>query len=194
MTTFDFYQKNSLKFYNSTVDVDAQALYKFFLPLIPSGGHILDAGCGSGRDARAFIDRGYKVTAFDASATLAAMAAQLTEQPVETCLFDEFQTIRWFDGVWACASLLHVPYAELAATINHLAGFLVPGGYFYCSFKHGRGEVLRDGRHFTYMDEAQLQDLLGSTDLWVHTSWITHDLRPERAAEQWLNVILARDA
>lgn len=189
-TTFDFYQKNALQFYNSTVGVDAQELYKYFLPLIPAEGYILDAGCGSGRDARAFINRGYKVTAFDASASLAAMAAQLTEQLVETCLFDKFQTKLLFDGIWACASLLHVPYTELAGTMSHLAGFLVPAGYFYCSFKYGRGEVLRDGRHFTYMDEALLQELLESTGLLVHKSWITHDLRPEKATEKWLNVIL----
>lgn len=193
-TTSDFYQKNALQFYNSTVGIDAQELYKYFLPLIPDGGHILDAGCGSGRDAKAFVSQSYKVTAFDASATLAAMAAQLTGLTVQTCRFDEFQAKRHFDGVWACASLLHVPYLELAATINHLAGFLVPGGYFYCSFKYGLGEVLRDGRLFTYMDEALLQDLLKSTDLWVHTSWTTHDLRPEKATEQWLNVILGLKA
>lgn len=189
-TTSDFYQKNALQFYHSTVGVDAQELYKYFLPLIPDGGQILDAGCGSGRDARAFIDRGYDVTAFDASATLAAMASQLTGLSVQTCQFDEFHTKRRFEGIWACASLLHVPYAKLAATMNYLAGYLVPSGYFYCSFKYGRGEVLRDGRHFTYMDEALLHDLLGATDLRVHTSWTTHDLRPERAAERWLNVIL----
>ncbi|MGO0308749.1 class I SAM-dependent methyltransferase [Endozoicomonas acroporae] len=192
--TSEFYQKNAMQFYNSTVGVDAQELYKFFLPLIPDGGHILDAGCGSGRDARAFIDRGYKVTAFDASGTLAAMASKLTGLAVETCLFDEFQTERQFDGVWACASLLHVPYVELAATINHLAGFLVSNGCLYCSFKYGQGEVLRDGRLFTYMDEALLQDLLKPTDLWVLTSWTTHDLRPEKAIEQWLNVILGLKA
>ncbi|WP_422136328.1 class I SAM-dependent methyltransferase [Endozoicomonas sp. ALD040] len=189
-TTSDFYQKNALQFYSSTVGVDARELYKFFLPLIPNGGHILDAGCGSGRDARAFLNRGYKVTAFDASANLAAMASQLTGLTVQTCLFDEFQTKRQFDGIWACASLLHVPYSDLAATINHLAGFLVPGGYFYCSFKYGRGEALRDGRHFTYMDDALLQNMLSSTELWIHNSWTTRDLRPERATEQWLNVIL----
>lgn len=189
-STSEFYQKNALQFYNSTVAVDAQELYKFFLPLIPDGGRILDAGCGSGRDARVFIDRGYKVTAFDASRTLAAMASELTGLPVETCSFDEFQTKRQFDGVWACASLLHVPYKELAATINHLAEFLVSGGYFYCSFKYGQGEELRDGRHFTHMDGALLQDLLRLTNLWLHKSWITYDLRPEKATERWQNVLL----
>ena len=71
----------------TTVGVNAQALYDHFLPLIPNGGRILDAGCGSGRDAKAFKDRGYIITAFDACAPLAEMASVLIQQPVTVTSF-----------------------------------------------------------------------------------------------------------
>ena len=189
-STSDFYLQNAQQFYDSTVSVEASELYERFLPLIPAGGRILDAGCGSGRDARAFFNRGYEVTGFDACAPLAEMASKLLEQPVMACQFNEFTSELPFDGIWACASLLHIIYADLAETMNYLASFLLPSGYFYCSFKYGEGEGNVDGRHFTYLNENGMQSLSEQAGLSVYQSWVTHDLRPERANEKWLNVVL----
>ncbi len=189
-STSDFYLRNAQQFYDSTVSVDANELYECFLPLIPAGGRILDAGCGSGRDARAFLNNGYKVTAFDACVPLVDLASRLLNQPVMACRFNEFQSESQFDGIWACASLLHVPYSELVETISHLTGFLRPSGYFYFSFKYGEGEGEIGGRHFTYLNEVNVQSLSDSAGMFVHQSWVTQDLRPDRADEKWLNVIL----
>jgi trans-aconitate methyltransferase len=71
-------------------------------------GHILDAGCGSGRDSSYFLDKGFDVSAFDASAELAKLASQLIHRPVTVCQFNEYESDKPFDGIWACASLLHV--------------------------------------------------------------------------------------
>ena len=104
-------------FFADTVDVDMTPLYRCFLPLLPEQAHVLDAGCGSGRDALAFAKLGYRVTAFDASPALVALAESHLRRPVQ-CL--HFQDIAWretFDGIWACASLLHVPAAELPDVI-----------------------------------------------------------------------------
>lgn len=188
-STLDFYSQNAQRFYGETIDVDVQELYAAFLPLIPEGGRILDAGCGSGRDAKAFIQKGYRVTAFDACSPLAELAGRLIGQTVSTCSFLDFTTGDQFDGIWACASLLHVPASQLVITINHLAGVLAPSGFFYCSFKYGEGEVFRDGRQFTYMNEATLRTMATSLDLAVYKVLITQDARPERSSEQWLNVI-----
>ena len=78
--TAHYYTENATEFFRETVDVDMTPLYDRFLPLIPAGGHILDAGCGSGRDARYFLDRGYRITAFDASSELAALATEYSRQ------------------------------------------------------------------------------------------------------------------
>ena len=54
-----FYTINAKDFYKRTVNIDVEQLYGLFLPYLPKGSHILDAGCGSGRDTKAFLERGY---------------------------------------------------------------------------------------------------------------------------------------
>ncbi len=185
-----FYDQNAGDFFSSTVHIDAAPLYEKFLPLIPDGGSILDAGCGSGRDAKAFSLKGYDVTAFDSSPALSALAQVMTGITVQVCRFDEFQSDKTFDGIWACASLLHIPLAELKDIFSHLAQYLAYNGHFYCSFKYGEGETTRDTRHFTNMTEISLAEILQGTSLHIHTSWETSDLRPGREHEKWLNAIL----
>lgn len=68
------YNQQAAAYYSATVDVDMQPVYQRFLPYLPEGGHILDAGCGSGRDAKKFMDLGLKLTAFDASKELVNLA------------------------------------------------------------------------------------------------------------------------
>ena len=70
-----YYDRNTDGFIERTVGVDMSSLYAPFLEYVPKGGAILDAGCGSGRDAKAFLDLGYTVTAFDASKTMADLAS-----------------------------------------------------------------------------------------------------------------------
>ena len=137
MSTIAFYDEHADEFYAGTVGADIGELYDAFLPLLPDGARILDAGCGSGRDSRAFLDRGYEVTAFDASAALVEKASALLGRPVRRLTFQEMDYTEAFEGVWACASLLHVPRAEFDAVLARLARALVPGGVAFLSFKYG---------------------------------------------------------
>ena len=190
--TIAFYEQNSDSFFDSTVAVDAQALYDQFLPLLPDKAHILDAGCGSGRDSLAFLKAGYQVTAFDGSLSMTERASALTGLPVMHSLFLDFNSERQFDGIWACASLLHIPLQDLPLTFSHLSSFLRTDGLFYCSFKLGDGEEKRGGRHFTNLDEQGLEQILNTTDLNIARTWTTQDLRPGRENEHWLNAILKK--
>ncbi|MBR3158035.1 MAG: hypothetical protein IKF14_02915 [Atopobiaceae bacterium] len=61
--TLAYYAKNAEAFAASTSDVDLSSLRQRFAALIPPGGRVLDLGCGSGRDSRAFLDMGFRVTA-----------------------------------------------------------------------------------------------------------------------------------
>ncbi len=189
--TTAYYTQQAEAFVRETQSVDMSRLYERFLPHLHSGAHILDAGCGSGRDARAFLERGFRVTAFDASPAIAALAEAYLEMPVAVMRFQEIDWSRHFDAIWACASLLHVSGAELPAVMRRLAHALKPGGLLYASFKYGEGEQVRNGRHFTDLDETGLADLLRQTpELIELDTWVTGDVRPGRESERWLNTVL----
>lgn len=189
--TIAYYRKNAETFFADTVAVEMAPLYERFLPRVPEGGHILDAGCGSGRDSRAFMVRGYSVTAFDASPELARLASGHIGQEVLVMRLEEVEWRQTFDGIWACASLLHVPSPVLPEVISRLAEALKPAGIMYVSFKHGRGEREHKGRRFTDLDEPTLSALLARIPgLTPIESWVSGDLRSGRAAEPWLNALL----
>ena len=193
-TTISFYEENAEAFCTQTLNVDMSALYQKFLAHLPIGGHILDAGCGSGRDAKAFLDKGFKVSAFDASASLASKASTLIGREVRCCRFDEIIEVEVFDGIWACASLLHVRQSELQAAVASLAGSLRKGGAFYASFKKGAGERAdANGRHFTDMSLEAIERLISHTGgLELVEAWETRDQRPGREDELWLNFIASK--
>lgn len=190
--TLDFYNKNASAFFSDTVNVDMSALYTRFLQGIPVAGLLLDAGCGSGRDSKAFLTLGYRVCAFDASPALAEMATTLMGQAVATRTFDQVDEVACYDGIWACASLLHLPEQALPAALGRLWTALKPGGVFYVSFKLGEGERRHNGRHFTDATEARLRIWLAKlADVASVECWLTADQRPERQ-ESWLNAIIRR--
>src|SRR5579864_7240756 len=102
--TINYYDFHAKEYCDLTRHLDLSAFYAHFLAVLPPEAHILDAGCGSGRDAKIFLDRGYRVTAIDASSELAQLAAEYTKQPCEVLRFQEMEFREEFDGVWACAS------------------------------------------------------------------------------------------
>ena len=191
--TLAYYEDQAEAFFAETVAVDMAPLYARFLARVPPGGQILGAGCGSGRDALAFRRLGYAVSAFEASPVLARMASDYCGLPVEV---RRFQDLAWqdrFDGIWACASLLHVPMSDLAKVLVRLARALVPGGVLYASFKYGAGECEHGGRRFTDLDEQGLAGLVEAVPgLEVIETWVTGDRREGREGERWLNAVVAR--
>ena len=190
----DYYQQHADRFFTETVTVDMSALYQPFVAHLKPGARILDAGCGSGRDAKAFHEMGYDVEAFDASAELVALARQHSGLPVEQKRFEEGSTVERYNGIWCCASLLHVPLAELPEVMSRLARALKPDGVWYLSFKYGSGEREKDGRVFTDMDEIKLNDLIADLEnIVLLDTWITGDKRPERQNEKWLNSLLRKN-
>jgi SAM-dependent methyltransferase len=165
-------------------------LYKPFLDLIPAGGRILDAGCGSGRDSKAFLDRGYSVLSIDASSKMVSATTELTGQQAVRLSLQDIKSDSEFDGIWACASLLHVPFTELPDTFFRLARALRPSGVIYASFKAGTGERQQGGRLFSDMNESSIGELLaGIDDLEIAELWHTGDLRPDHS-DKWLNLLL----
>lgn len=188
----DYYNQNAQTFIDSSINADVRELYDNFLPLIPQGGNILDAGCGSGRDAKAFSAQGYQVDAFDASEEMVRFARANTGLDIRLDTFMSYESETPFDGIWACASLLHVPSADLTETIKKLFTHLKEGGHLYFSMKQGTGERVHNGRTFTDFAIENIADLLSDLDkIVMRKFWISEDVRPNRN-EKWLNVILAK--
>ncbi len=193
--TVDFYEREAARYVADTLGVDVAALRARFCARLPAGALILDAGCGSGRDSRAFVAMGHRVHACDASPAMAREAEAVLGQPVSVVRFEDFETASVYDGIWACASLLHVPEASLPDVLARLWRALRPGGVFYLSMKHGQSER-RDGwgRHFTDATASRLRGWLnGLADLGVIEIWITPDARPG-SSDEWLNALLTRQA
>jgi predicted TPR repeat methyltransferase len=163
-----------------------------FAELLPAGGAVLEAGCGWGRDAKALHAAGFQVTAFDGSAEMVRLAREHTGLQVEQMRFQEMAWEGAFDGVWACASLLHVPLAELDEVLARVVAALKPDGVFYASFKHGAGERERDGRRFTDMTGETLRPRLERAGLEPVDLWISPDERPHAVPGEWVSALSIR--
>jgi SAM-dependent methyltransferase len=191
--TVAYYDKHAEEYARNTLGLDASPLYEPFLTLVPAGGHILDVGCGSGRDTLAFQQRGFQVMAIDASPKLARLASERTGQPVAVLRVQDLTNENEFDGVWACASLLHIPSNEMDDVFARLTRALRPGGIWYMSFKLGDREEVRDGRLFNDYTEARLRQLVEKQPLLTLLRvWLTEDARPERARHKWLNALVRK--
>lgn len=191
--TIEYYDQNAQSFVAGTIDVNMEELYSHFVSLLPTQALILDAGCGSGRDTKAFLDMGYSVEAIDASLAMVNHATSYTGIQVIKKTFQEMGEKEKYDAIWACASLLHVPKDELFDVFTKLTTALKTGGIWYFSFKYGSEERQKDGRSFTDMNEESIQSLLSKLGGLVNLkTWLTEDARPDRK-EKWLNVIVQKN-
>jgi len=189
--TLEYYNSNAAEFSASTIDADMSDARGRFLKWVPQGGRILDFGCGTGRDAKAFMDGRYAVEATDGSEELCKVAAELLGKPVKCMLFQELDERQCYDGIWACASILHLRKAELPGVLEKMAEALKPGGAAYVSFKYGDFEGERNGRYFTDLTEETLAALLPE-GVRVVEQWVSMDVRPGRENEGWINAIFKK--
>ena len=187
--TIHYYDTHAEEFFSGTIDADMSECRSRFLAYLRPGSRILDAGCGSGRDALAFCKAGFKVDAFDASAELCRIASEKTGIEVRNLRFEELTGENKYDGIWACASLLHVERKNLPDVMTRLYKLLKANGVIYASFKYGAGERMKEERYFCDMTEEMITALLDSADFIVKEVFITQDVRKGRDGEKWVNVI-----
>ena len=179
MSTIDYYRDHAARYAARTWDLDVSALYPAFLAHVPRGGSILDVGSGSGRDGAAFQRLGYRVLGIDASPDMCIVSGLRSLVSVR-CLRVEEVPAAWadrFDGVWACASLLHVADVDLYPTLRRLLHVLRNDGWIYASFREGVGmRTTKDGRTYLDMTGPDLKknlEIAGFVD--AHT-WTTADV------------------
>ncbi|WP_321024130.1 class I SAM-dependent methyltransferase [Eisenbergiella porci] len=191
--TLNYYNQNAARFSNSTQSLDFASVQDKFLSFLPPQAHILDFGCGPGRDIKYFLAHGYPTDAIDGSGELCRIASQYTGIQVKQMLFQELNAAEEYDGIWACSSILHSTYNDLKDILKKLARALKKEGILYMSFKYGDFEGIRNGRYFIDMTEDKLQKILQETDVFqLMEKWISSDVRPGRDDEKWMNMILVK--
>lgn len=191
--TLQYYNDKAIEFVNNTVDVNFTETQDLFLEFIPKKGRILDFGCGSGRDTKYFNKKGYLVDAIDGSEELCKIASEYSGIKVKCQLFQDLNEKDKYDGIWACASILHCSKQELQDILKKLVRALKKNGIIYTSFKYGDFEGMRNERLFSDFTEISFRKYVANfEEIEIEKQWITEDVRPGREDEKWLNIILRK--
>lgn len=194
MNSVNYYNENAAAFIERTFNLDVSHLMEAFLSQIPPGGRILDLGCGSGRDAKHFMEMGYEVYAIDASERMVEHAKRYLGDRVSLATFESYETDMLFDGIWAQASLIHVAEDDLVSVIRKYRDMLKSGGVFHMSFKAREENFTQGHRSFNCFDERRLRKKIGQVyeliEIRVYTS---ASIVKEHAGEHWVNGLFKRN-
>ena len=190
--TIAYYNNPKNLYAERTVNVDMNEGYSHFLNYLPLTGTIMDLGCGSGRDSLFFIKRGFKVVPVDGSQRMCEETTRLIGYKAENLTFKQLNFENCFDGIWACASLLHISMQELPDILNRIAKAMKPNGAFYASWKYGNSEHVdtSSDRFFCDMNEERISTLLKDVALFdLKEMWLSADVREEYKTQTWINII-----
>ena len=191
--TLKYYNENAQSFASGTVSVKFTEVQDKFLEKLNPDAYILDFGCGAGRDTKYFLSRGYQIDAIDGSEQLCRIASKYTGIKVRQMLFQELDEKEKYDGIWACASILHLPKKQLREVLENMYAALKSEGWIYTSFKYGKFEGERNGRYFTDFTTDTFKEFIHDMhNLQIEEHWITGDVRPGRGEEKWLNLLLQK--
>lgn len=194
-TTIAYYDQNAAAFETDTLTADMTFLQDKFISYLPANSFVLDFGCGSGRDTKYFLSKNLKVKAIDGSEKMCEIAHKNTGIEIENVSFLDFDCEEnCFDGIWACASILHLKLAELKIVLKKLEFALKSNGILYASFKYGENERIAGERFFTDMTEKTFLQFLNSfeNNYKIIETLVTNDVRENRENEKWLNVFLKK--
>ena len=187
----DYYENNAKRYAEETFSADMSEQYGRFLPLLREQARILDVGSGSGRDACYFQDQGYKVTALEPSKNLCKEIRKVFSGEIICSDIQNYQPLELYDGIWACASLLHLQEKEVLQFFEKIDQYLDDNGIIYISGKNGisTGEV-EDGRFFLEFTDRLVEKILTvNKQLKLEQLWYTEDVSGRRGF-RWLNVVL----
>jgi SAM-dependent methyltransferase len=189
--TLGHYDDNAASFWHGTRDHDVTQNYRALLRRFPPQQvlDLLDLGCGPGRDLAHFKSLGHRPVGLDGSRAFCAMAREYTGCEV---LHQQFLSLDLpraaFDGVFANASLFHVPGQELTRVLRALWIALRPGGILFSSNPRGEREGWCGQRYGNYMEFETYRTHLEGAGFEV----LDHYYRPEgmpRESQPWLAVV-----
>ena len=193
--TLDYYNGRAENFWQGTRDHDVSHNIAALLQYIEGKPPftILDFGCGPGRDLKAFAERGHIAIGLEGAAPFAAMAREHSGCEVWQQDFLKLDLpANRFDGVFANASLFHVPSQELPRVLLELRASLKPGGVLFSSIPRGANEEgWNNGRYGAYHDLEAWRRFLSSAGF----AELTHYYRPAglpREQQPWLASVWRR--
>ena len=186
--TKQYYSTNYKEYISSTQNVDMTEHYNRFLPYLSKGAKILDIGFGSGRDMLYFSSKGYNVFGID-NVSEFVDNGKANGLNVELCDFHNLPYVEEFDGIWACASLLHSD--DLLLAFNNLYKALKVGGFIYLSMKYGNGTNVENGRFYQYINEEKLKELCKNSNLFIVEIYNSEDLLKRNNC--WINAVLTKN-
>lgn len=210
-STIAYYDANVDRAYSVFSQHNTQELCDVFLSYLPKNAHILDLGCGMGRDTKYFLGKGYQVTAIDASEELVKRAREYTQHLIHVMRFEDVNFPSSFDGIWAMASLLHINKAKLPNILRqNIIPVLKKDGILFMSFCYGKEEGIINGRFFNNYNVKSLTKVLEELDnieiihiwrnrsrlaqllSWIRRRVIPSQLRKQPGIQVWLHCIVRR--
>jgi len=187
----NYYESNAEHYAAETFSADMSEQYQRFLTLLKDGVKLLDVGSGSGRDACYFQKQGYQVTALEPSKNLGREIRKVFSGELVCSDIQNYRPTERYDGIWACASLIHLQEEEVLQFFEKIDQYLNDNGIIYISGKNGlsTGKV-EDGRFFLEFTEQMVEKILTvNKQLQLEQLWYTEDVRGRRGF-RWLNVVL----
>lgn len=187
----NYYESNAERYAAGTISADMSEQYQRFLPLLKKGAKILDVGSGSGRDVCYFQKQGYQATALEPSKNLCREIRKVFSGEIVCSDIQDYRPAERYDGIWACASLIHLQEEEVLCFFKKIDMYLNDNGIVYASGKSGisTGEV-EDGRFFLEFTEQLVEKILTvNKQLQLEQLWYTEDVSGRRGF-RWLNVVL----
>lgn len=193
MDTIDYYNKHAAQYYDNTVELNMEEILERFIELLPEDAEVLDLGCGSGRDSLYMLENGFDVTAIDGSEELCELASIHIGQDVLFMNFEEIEFVDVFDGVWACASLVHIEKNKIKQILDKIFRSLHEEGILYFSVLEGEFEGVRNGRYFSDYRTKELRELLEDYErIEIIDIFKTDDIRKDRKEKKWINVLVKK--
>lgn len=186
----EYYEINAKQYAAATFSADMSEQYRRFLPLLKEGARILDVGSGSGRDACCFQKLGYQVTALEPSKNLCREIRKVFSGEIVCSDIQSYWPRERYDGIWACASFLHLQEEEVLRFFEKLDLYLKDSGIVYLSGKNGipTGKAA-DGRYFLEFTERLVEKILAVNErVKIEELWYTEDVSG-RDGGRWMNVI-----
>lgn len=199
--TIDSYNKTAEEYYKIVSSFELLPELEKFVSLIDENGIILDLGCGPGHHSRVFLESGFNVKGVDLSTEMIAIAKkEVVDGDFEVM---DIQHLKFksdsFDGIWASASLLHIPKNNLKIVLKNLYIILAKEGILYISLKKGFGsEILKDtryggvGKFYVYYQSEEIKNALNEVGFEIIDN-LEKERRDYYDTNSWIHIFCKKE-